>query len=194
MADLADIQFAWLTPDRWNDFEQLFGEKGACGGCWCMHWKLKHKVFTKTKGEGNKQLMKTAVEDGTEPGILVYLDDKPIAWCAVEPREKYPTLGRSKVLSPVDESNVWSVVCFYIEKEHRRKGLSSKVLEAVVELCGAKGAQILEGYPVSPKSGKTADAFAWTGLEKSYIKAGFNEVARRSETRPIMRYYISKSR
>ena len=34
-----------LDSTRWDDFEELFGEKGACGGCWCMSWRLKKSVF-----------------------------------------------------------------------------------------------------------------------------------------------------
>jgi hypothetical protein len=34
----------------------------------------------------------------------------------------------------------------------------------------------------------TADAFAWNGLAAAFRKAGFREVARRSPTRPIMRW------
>jgi len=28
-----------LTPDLWPAFEDLFGENGAVGGCWCMYWR-----------------------------------------------------------------------------------------------------------------------------------------------------------
>ena len=37
--------FKALTIDSWNDFERLFGERGACGGCWCMYWRLRNKDF-----------------------------------------------------------------------------------------------------------------------------------------------------
>lgn len=33
------------------------------------------------------------------------------------------------------------------------------------------------------------DVFVWTGLASVFKKAGFNEVLRRSEGRPIMRFY-----
>ena len=36
------------------------------------------------------------------------------------------------------------------------------------------------------------DVFAYTGLYTGFKKAGFIEVARRSETRPVMRYFIKK--
>jgi len=50
--------------------------------------------------------------------------------------------------------------------------------------------KIIEGYPVEPKAGKTADVFVWTGLASAFKKAGFKEIKRRSETRPIMRYIL----
>jgi GNAT superfamily N-acetyltransferase len=80
------------------------------------------------------------------------------------------------------------VVCFYINKKYRRKGLSVELLNAAKQYVKINKGKIIEGYPVEPKSGKTADVFAWTGLASAFTKAGFKEVTRRSETRPIMRF------
>ncbi len=190
MSDLVNLDFRWASEDTWQDVEFLFGKNGACGGCWCMHWKLKKSLFDRTKGDGNKQLLQGAILSGVEPGIVAYADGSPIAWCAVEPRKNFPTLARSRILKPLDDSPVWSVVCFFVLKNFRQKGVSTEMLKAVVKLCRDKGVKIVEGYPVEPKKGKIADAFVWTGLASSYEKAGFTEVARRSETRPIMRYII----
>ena len=44
-----------LSADRWQDLEMLFGLRGACGGCWCMYWRLPRAQFTAQKGEGTKQ-------------------------------------------------------------------------------------------------------------------------------------------
>jgi N-acetylglutamate synthase-like GNAT family acetyltransferase len=63
-------------------------------------------------------------------------------------------------------------------------------LEAVVAYVKNRGGKIVEGYPVEPKKGKTADVFAWTGLASFFDRAGFVECARRSATRPIMRFFI----
>jgi GNAT superfamily N-acetyltransferase len=183
------IQFHPLTADRWPDFEALFGERGACGGCWCMFWRLGRTQFNRQKGEGNKGAMKAIVESGEVPGILAYANGEPIGWCAVAPRETYSALERSRVLKPVDASAVWSISCFFIAKPYRRKGFSVQLLRAAVDFVRARGGQIVEGYPVEAKK-KQADAFVWTGLGSAFVKAGFTEVARRSETRPIMRYTI----
>jgi len=183
-------EFYPLTPARWADFEQLFGVRGACGGCWCMLWRLKRSDFDRQKGEGNRKAMKAIVDAGEVPGILAYIGEKPVGWCAVAPRESYPALERSRILRKVDDSPVWSVSCFFIDKKHRNKGLSVQLLQASVEYVKGCSGKVVEGYPIEPKKDKMPPAFVWTGLSGAFIKAGFTEVARRSETRPIMRFHI----
>jgi GNAT superfamily N-acetyltransferase len=191
-AKSAQLEFHPLTPARWDDFAALFGERGACGGCWCMYWRLTSAQFTQQKGAGNRRLMQALVEAGATPGVLAYVDGQAVAWCAVAPREAYVRLETSRVLQPVDDQPVWSISCFFIAKEQRRKGLSVKLLKAAIGFVRARGGRIIEGYPIEPEK-KQADAFVWTGLASAFRKAGFKEVARRSETRPIMRHEIGKS-
>ena len=188
---MEDIEIRPVTPDRWTDLEELFGERGACGGCWCMWWRLKRSDFEKQKGLGNKQSLKDIVASGEIPGLLAYAEGKPVAWCSVGPRETYPALERSRILKRVDAKPVWSVVCFFVARTHRRKGLTVKLLRAAIEYAAGRGATIVEGYPVEPKKAKSPDVFVYTGLASAFRKAGFAEVIRRSETRPFMRYFIS---
>jgi len=184
------LNFQQLKKETWKDFEKLFGERGACGGCWCMSWRLKRSDFEKSKGEGNKRKMKKLVDKNEEIGVLAYLKDEPIGWCSVAPREKFARLENSRVLGRIDDKPVWSIVCFFIDKKHRRLGLSTELLKGVIKRCKSKGVKIIEGYPVEPYSENMPAAFAWTGFPTAYIKAGFKEVERRSPSRPIMRYYL----
>jgi GNAT superfamily N-acetyltransferase len=184
------FDFYPLTKENWKDLEDLFGEKGACAGCWCMYWRMRRKEYDASRGAGTKRKMKSMIKDGTIPGILAYDNYKPIGWCSVAPREDFPVLENSKVLKRIDSKPVWSVVCFFIKKEYRKKGVSVELLQAAKNYVKNKKGKIIEGYPVEPKSGKTADVFAWTGLSSAFKKAGFKEIMRRSETRPIMRYSI----
>jgi GNAT superfamily N-acetyltransferase len=185
-------EFHLLTSDRWADLEKLFGTNGACGGCWCMWWRLKRSEFIKQKKEGNRKALKGLVDSGEIPGILAYVDGEPAGWCSVGPREAYPTLERSRVLAKVDDKPVWSVVCFFVAKQHRGKGLMVKLLIAAIEYVKEHGGRILEGYPVEPKEGKMPDPFVYTGAASAFRKTGFVEVLRRSETRPIMRYFVEE--
>lgn len=193
-SDIGQVTIRPLTPERWSDFEALFGPRGACGGCWCMWWRLKRSQFDEQKGEGNREAMRAIVQSGEVPGILAYAGDTAVAWCSVAPRERFPALARSRVLKPVDDLPVWSVVCFFTDRRWRGRGLSGRLLAGAVDYAREAGATVVEGYPVEPRGPKMPDAFAYTGLASAFTRAGFVEVARRSPTRPIMRRYLGDQR
>lgn len=188
-----DYTFRPVAPERWDDFETLFGERGAVGGCWCMWFRLKRSEFESQKGEKNKQSMHAIIDRRDVPGILAYAEGQPVGWCSVAPREAFPVLDRSWVLKRVDDQPVWSIVCFFIARPFRQQGLSGKLLEAALDYAREHGAKIVEGYPVDPKKDSTPDVFAYNGLASTFLQAGFVEVARRSETRPFMRYYFDSA-
>jgi GNAT superfamily N-acetyltransferase len=175
-----------LTPARWPDLEKLFGTKGACGGCWCMTWRLKRSDWERGKGESNKQAFRAVVERDDPPGVLAYADDEPVGWCSVAPREVFVALARSRVLAPLDETPVWSISCLFVAKPYRRQGLSVKLIEAAVKFATERGAKVVEAYPVIPYAETMPAVFAWTGLKSAYVQAGFVEVVRRSKARPMM--------
>lgn len=184
---MADFSWAALQPDTWNDFNRLFGANGACGGCWCMLWRLPRKSFDAGKGAGNRAAMRALVDAGVQPGILGYLNQQPVAWCSVGPRADFSGLERSRILKPIDAVPVWSLTCLFIEKNARRQGLSGKMIEAAAQFARSQGATVLEAYPVEPKQDNMPAVFAWTGIAAPFLKAGFREVARRSDTRPLLR-------
>ena len=181
------LDFQPVTSECWPDLELLFGPRGACGGCWCMYWRLRRSEFDQQQGEGNRLGLKTIVDSGEVPGLLAYHGSQPVGWVSVAPRTTFSTLERSRILKPVDERPVWSVVCFFVAKPYRRKGVTVQLLRAAAEYAGQRGAEILEGYPVEPRQDKVPDPFVYTGLASAFREAGFEEVLRRSETRPIMR-------
>ncbi len=182
------IEVLPATPERWDDLATLFGPRGACGGCWCMFFRLPRAEYAKGKGDGNRRALQSLVKRGKEPGLLAYADGVPVGWCAYAPRDDYPTLARSRVLAPIDDKPVWSVTCFFVARGSRRKGVTVALLRAAAARAAERGAKLLEGYPIAPKKGVQAvDTFAWTGLVGGFEKAGFAEAARRSATRPIMR-------
>lgn len=180
-----------LTIGRFKDLEELFGERGACGGCWCMSWRLKRSQFEEQKGVQNKEAMRAILKSGEIPGLIAYIEGCPVGWCAIAPREVYPKLERSRVLKRLDDKPVWSIVCFFVKKEFRGQGISVELIRAAVEFAKTQGATIIEGYPIEPKDQLPAP-FVWTGIVSAFQKAGFIESARRSKTRPIMRYVAKK--
>jgi len=153
-------------------------------------WRKTPAEFKEQKGNGNRKSMQRLAQSKRSPGILAYDGNNPIGWCAIAPRKDYPALSRSRVLKPIDDQPVWSVSCFFIDKAHRKQGLSAKLLEAAVNYAKTQGAKIVEGYPVEPVKDNYPSVYAWVGLAKTFKKAKFKECARRSPTRPIMRREI----
>jgi GNAT superfamily N-acetyltransferase len=176
-----------LTADRWDDLVELFGPKGAQEGCWCMYFRQTAREWKENKGGNNRRMMEVKVLAGEEPGLIAYVDGRPVGWISMGPREEFVRFERSKVMRPVDDTPVWSIVCFFVAKDHRRSGLTVKLLEAAVDYARSKGATMLEGYPTEPKEGGEIDIFVYHGLRSAFDKVGFEEVARRSEKRPVMR-------
>jgi GNAT superfamily N-acetyltransferase len=175
-----------LTPGRWPDLVKLFGPRGACGGCWCMWWRLPRAEFVAGKGDGNRRALERYVTRGRVPGLIAYEGGEPVGWVAVEPRDAYPRLGRSRTLAPVDDAPVWSITCFYVARGHRGRGVTRALVQAAARRARAEGARILEAYPVDFAKA-VGDAFVYTGAASTFRALGFTEAARRSPTRPIMR-------
>ena len=190
---LDQLTFEPLTKENWGKFVQLFGSKGACGNCWCMYYRLSKTDFKEGKtDDGNKDAMKQLVFSNKPTGILGFYGDQPIAWCAFAPREDYMKLEKSRVHKRIDNEPVWSIPCFFIDKNFRRNGVSVELLKGVIQYARKQKIKVIEAYPTIPTQEKLPDSFAWIGLYKSFERAGFKIVDRTSKNRPMVRYYTSE--
>src|SRR5919198_5921258 len=185
-----------VTPERWGDLADLFGERGAYDGCWCMFWRVSAKDYSAGRYEGNRDRLRERVcGHGPPPGVLAYMDGRPVGWCGVAPRDEFGRLQRSRVLGPVDERPVWSIVCFYVDRGRRRGGVAKRLLQGAIDLAHANGASTLEAYPLDPQHRVPSSAEANTGLLPMFREAGFEVVARRGGTkRPVVRLELTVNR
>ena len=191
---LSRLTFEPLTKSNWNKFVQLFGDKGACGNCWCMYYRLKKSDFLEGKvNDGNKTAMKNIVWKNKPTGFLGFYEGQAIAWCAFAPREDFIKLENSRVHKRIDDKVVWSVTCFFIHKDFRRHGISVELLKGVAKYAKRNGIKIIEAYPTIPTQERLPDSFAWIGLYKSFERAGFEIADKTSKNRPLVRYYIDKT-
>ena len=178
-----------LTPDTWADLEKVFSLPGGSivRGCWCMYFRRSGAVSVSAlAGEDNKRQLRAVVDSGVVPGLVGYVDGAPAGWISLGPREHYAKLQRSRIMKPVDETQVWSIVCTYVAKVHRRLGVQHRLLDAAIRRAREEGVRTLEAYPVD-KPERSHDDFMFFGSRSLYERAGFTEVVRRSPTRVVMR-------
>ena len=185
-----------LEPDDWRTVERLFGANGACGGCWCMWWRVEKggKTWEEAKGAKNRARMQRLVRHGTVHAVLAFDGDEPIGWCSFGPRTSFPRLVNSRVLEREASDDTWSIVCFFVPAKQRGKGLATRMLRAASERAFELGARAIEGYPVVPRSKteRMPAAFAWTGVPAVFEAAGYTRTRRPRGMRPI--YTLESSR
>lgn len=195
-----------LTPKTWADLEALFELPGGSivRGCWCTYYRRTGNAPIRGTGSAdtapadtapadNQGQLRQLVEAGTVPGLVGYVDGAPAGWISLGPREEYAKLQRSPIMKPVDDREVWSVVCTYVAKRYRGQGVQHRLLQAAIRYAREQGARTLEAYPVD-KPERSNDDFMFFGSRSLYERAGFTEVVRRSPTRVVMRRELRQAR
>ncbi|MBA2643785.1 MAG: GNAT family N-acetyltransferase [Actinobacteria bacterium] len=173
------IEVEAATPDRWNDVVSLFERQGPRGGdpqtngCWCQFWHLRGNAYWDGHGTPNRKRLEEEIRGGAEPGVLAYVEDVPVGWCRVGPRDTFERLEHSSKLARIDDESTWSVVCFYVHPSAKRKGVASALLDAAIARATARRARILEGYPVAAGH---MNIDAYTGYLPMFLAAGFEPV------------------
>lgn len=179
-----------LRRSDWPTIEALFGANGACGGCWCMWWRVPMggKTWEAAKGEPSRAAFKALVESGKARGLLAFAGDQPVGWCALGPRADFPRTERTKALAADWDERTWSVNCFYLPPRWRGRGVATALLDAAIAEARQRKASVLEGYPVVPAgSGRLPGAFAWTGLPSLFERAGFTAAGPRGHGKRLYR-------
>lgn len=171
------------------DLADLFASNGTTRGCWCTWFLLPRKEFEAGWRGGNEQRFTEFATGGPPAGVLAYDEGRPIGWCGVGPRSRYPrAIGPRSLMRERDESEddaVWLVSCFFVRVGSRRAGVTGQLLDAAVDLAGRHGASAVEGFPrIQP----SRDGFV--GYEKVFASHGFQVIARPSPKRVIMRREI----
>jgi GNAT superfamily N-acetyltransferase len=178
-----------VTADRWDDLAELFGPQGAYSGCWCMFFRTTSSEFADGNA-ANRRRMTDLVSEGACPGLLAYGDgEQPVGWVSVAPRSEYGRIVRSPVVGPGRgpvEERVWSIVCFYVPKAHRRRGIARALLDGAVDHAARNGASSVEAYPRDPSVSEVTAAGLYVGDLDWFLDAGFEEVERRKAARPIV--------
>ncbi len=168
-----------VTPDRFEDFADVINKNRRPTHCWCLSHRLQAKEITELGGTGTKareQAMRALCEREHPPGVVTYLDGEPVGWCNIGPRSEITRLARSKLMRPVDDLPVWSIVCLVVRGGHRRKGVTAHLIEGAVAYAAANGAPAVEAHPVDPGDGRMDLTMAFVGTKAMFERAGFQVV------------------
>lgn len=170
-----------LTPATWPALAALFEQGGDPKRCWCVYWRVRGSDWATFTTARNRALLQRIVERGERSPGLVALDEggRAIGWVSVAPRQDYERLEHSRVLAPVDDRPVWSVVCFVVARAMRRKGVARMLLDAAADYAREQGATVLEAYPVETGGERAPAAWLYTGSTRMFETAGFERVATR---------------
>ena len=184
------FQFKEVSSELWGDFEKLFGDNGACGGCWCQWWRLPKggKLWDETKGPKAKRMMKKLFKENEVTGLLAYDGTKPIGWCSYGPRIAFPRTERIKAYRRDDLQGVWSINCFFIDRRYRKQGVARQMLQAALKFITKRKIKTVEAYPVTlTKDGNQLPAaFSYTGPIKIFTDEGFEIIQQVSHSRPLV--------
>ena len=188
-----EIFFKELTNSNWQQFEMLMGEKGGCGNCWCMLFRLPDKTFRQNKPDGNKKMMRQLVQQQKPVGLIAYLNNEAAGWIALAPREDYLRIENSRTFKRIDDKPVWSITCFFVKKEYRNMGLSKALIKGAVDYAKKKNIKTLEAYPAIPYSEKVPPPFLWTGVLSAFTANGFDIVKQSGKSRAMVRIEVLNS-
>jgi GNAT superfamily N-acetyltransferase len=167
-----------VTPDRFDDFADVVNKNRRENHCWCLSHRLQAKEIEQLGGTGPDQretAMRRLCERKHPPGVVTYLDGEPVGWCSIGPRSEIPRLAASKLIRPVDDVPVWSIICVVVRSGFRKQGVTAAMLEGAVEYARSRGAPAVEAHPVDPP-GRMDLTMAFVGTKAMFDKAGFEVV------------------
>jgi GNAT superfamily N-acetyltransferase len=174
-----DLDVRPLTPDRFADASALFDEGGDPKWCWCAFFRFRGRDWTNSTAADNRAALESLTSRELAPGLVAYRGDRVVGWVSLGPREDYERLAYSKLLAPVDDTPVWSIVCFVVSRQARGQGVASALLDAAMDFARDHGATMLEAYPVEPGEAPLRAADAFGGPLSMFETAGFTVVERR---------------
>lgn len=183
-----------------GELDAIFGARGEGAFCRCQRYKLQpRESFGGVPAEirAERQRMQARCGEPSSPttsGIVAFMGEEPVGWCAVEPRSHYPGLlrvyrvpwtGRTEDKS---DASVWAITCLFTRAGYRRHGISRALAIGAVAHARARGARALEAYPMLTQPGRDV---AWgelhVGTKRVFAAAGLTVVSHPTPRRLVMR-------
>lgn len=182
----------------WDDIQVVLGTRGDPARCQCQWYKIPEREWRSVPHEERAFRLRQQTDCGnpdapSTSGLVAYIGDDPVGWCAVEPRCEYTRLRSMRVpwsgrREDPDDESVWAITCFVTRAGFRRLGITRALVAAAVPFARERGARALEGYPMGTQTGVD---ITWgelhVGARSAFAAAGFREVTHPTPRRYVMR-------
>lgn len=164
-----------VTPDRFEDFADVVNPNRRATHCWCLSHRLSPGEIEDLGGHSRELAMREVCATHP-PGVVTYRDGEPVGWCSISPRVQLPKLVRSRVIRPVDDVEVWCIICVVVRGGHRRQGVTRELLEGAVDWAASQGAVAVEAYPVDADGERIDTTMAFVGTRAMFEPVGFEVI------------------
>ena len=194
-----EVRIVPANQAAWDDVAAVFGTRGSSSVCFCQRYKLHPgEAFSKFPAQERALRLREQTNAGhpeaeSTSGLIAYIGDEAVGWCAVEPRPAYFGLLRvyrtpweARNEDKADES-VWSVTCVLVRAGYRKRGVAYALARAAVDRARSSGARALEAYPMRTEAGEISWDEIHVGAQSIFAAAGMAEVSRPGKRRVVMR-------
>ncbi len=194
-----EVRVVPANEASWEDIQAVFGTRGSAASCQCQRYKLERgEAFSKFPAAERARRLREQTHPATPgadttTGLVAYLDEDPVGWCAVQPRTAYPALlrvyrtpweGRSE---DKDDDSIWAVTCVFVRAGFRKRGIAYALAQGAVAYARDHGARALEAYPMRSGTGEITWDEIHVGAQSVFAAAGMREVSRPGVRRAVMR-------
>lgn len=187
---MEEFEIKALTAETWDGFERLAQKhNGVWGGCWCVYFHPK-PPDQERGAAANKRFKEKLVQEGRTHAALVFLKDQCVAWCQFGSPEELPNIYHKKEVLAKTTLPDWRITCFFVDKEHRKQGLSAIALRGALELIKQLGGGVVESYPQDTQGENLSSSFLYNGTRQLFEKNGFTYAGNKGKNHCIMRIEV----
>lgn len=184
-----------LSADTWGAFAALAEKHNSVwGGCWCT-WFHPATPERGVSAAGNRALKERWVREGRAHAALVFDGDAAVGWCQYGTPEELPSIYHRKeydagLVSVPD----FRITCFFIDRDHRRRGVAALALEAALEQIAQAGGGLVEAYPQDTGGARISASFLYDGTRQMFEHAGFEFERPKGKKHCVMRRMVPAER
>jgi GNAT superfamily N-acetyltransferase len=166
----SDIEIKQLSSATREDFYAVHRAGEYTDFCLCGYWWVASSEGWDDRTEQEAISQRAGLfAQGVSDGYLLYVDQKPVGWGQVYPRDRLPNLVNKFGFKT--DADVWCIGCFMLAPQARGKGLARRFLALMLVDLQDRGIKKLQAFP-RVETNLSANE-AWSGPLSLYEKAGF---------------------